>query len=97
MGASGHDRRELYRGARLAAALDWRTRHPDDAGPAETAFLDAAVARGGRVRRALQTALAGAVALLALTTAAALVARGQRARARDEARPPMPNASARRR
>ena len=82
----GRDRGELYRGPRLAAALEWRATHPEEATPDETAFLDAAVAEGGRARRRLQIALATAVALLALTTTAALVAATQRGRARDEAR-----------
>jgi WD40 repeat protein len=40
-GQSGHDTGDLYRGARLTAALEWRTRHEPDLNRTERAFLDA--------------------------------------------------------
>ena len=41
----GRDQAELYRGARLAAALDWGVEHPHEAGAPEVDFLAARHAR----------------------------------------------------
>ena len=40
--AEGRDPAELYRGARLASALDWSDSHPGEANPLERDFLDTA-------------------------------------------------------
>lgn len=39
--ASGEQDADLYRGARLSAALDWRAEHPEDVSPEAGAFIDA--------------------------------------------------------
>ena len=44
--AGGRDPGELYRGARLAAALDWAAGHEGDLNELERAFLDESRARG---------------------------------------------------
>jgi len=82
----GHDPGDLYRGARLASALEWRTEHAPELNPTEQQFLDASRAAGERARRRLQLALAGVLALLVVATGAALVALDQRGRARTETR-----------
>lgn len=79
---------ELYRGARLDAALEWRTTTTPDLTAVESDFLDAAhalreadedhlalrAARDARQNRRLRTALTGAVAVLVLAIVAASVA-----------------------
>ena len=83
--AGGRDAGELYRGARLASALEWWTDHEADVNARERAFLAASRAASERERRRLRTALAGVAALLALSVIAGLVALAQRGNARDEA------------
>jgi WD40 repeat protein len=89
--ASGRDPGELYRGARLAAALDWSSGR-DDLTDGERAFLEASRAaeerelREARRRaRRLRILLAGVVVLLALAVVAGAVALLQRGRARHSA------------
>ena len=82
----GRDRSELYRGARLASALEWRTEHDPELNLAERQFLDASRAAGERARRRAHFALAGVVALLVIATIAAVFALDGRGRARAEAR-----------
>ena len=53
MGGDGLPRRELYRGARLARALDWRRRTAPDLTPTEQAFLDASQDLADAERRAI--------------------------------------------
>lgn len=91
---------ELYRGPRLATALDWARDHGEDLNQAEQAFLDAARAlserelteqrnradREARGRRRLRFVLAGIVALLVVAVAASAVAVQQRSAARDAER-----------
>jgi WD40 repeat protein len=84
--AGGRDPAELYRGARLASALEWRAQHEPELNATEQQFLSAARAAGDRARRRMQLVLAGILALLVLATAAALLALDQRGQARDEAR-----------
>src|SRR3712207_7157690 len=43
---------DLYRGTRLAAALEWAQTHPDALNATERAYLDASVAESERERRA---------------------------------------------
>jgi WD40 repeat protein len=82
----GRDRAELYRGARLASALEWRAAHEPELNPTEQQFLDASRLAGERQRRRLRLVLAGVIALLAVATVAALAALDQRGQARSEAR-----------
>jgi WD40 repeat protein/class 3 adenylate cyclase/tRNA A-37 threonylcarbamoyl transferase component Bud32 len=89
--AAGRDPGELYRGARLAAALDW-TGGRDDLTADERAFLEASRAaqerelREARRRaRRLRGLLAGIAVLLVLAVAAGAVALAQRQNARHSA------------
>ena len=82
----GHDRGELYRGARLASALEWSMEHEPELNAAEHQFLDASRAASGRARHRVQLAFGGVVALLVVATIAALLALDGRGRARAEAR-----------
>jgi WD40 repeat protein len=82
----GRDRGELYRGARLASALEWRAEHEPELNTTEQQFLDASRTAGERARRRLRLAFAGAVALVVIATGAALLALDQRSQARAEAR-----------
>ena len=61
----GRDAGELYRGARLAVALEWRDGHEHELNATERAFLDAGRTAAGRAQRRLRLALAGVAALLA--------------------------------
>jgi WD40 repeat protein len=86
--ARGHDPADLYRGARLTAALEWSSEHRSELTELERQFLEAgraaAEAEAGRRRRTvrrlrmLAASLAGALALVA---AAGYVAVSQRDRA----------------
>ena len=84
--AGGRDAGELYRGARLAAALEWRADHAPELNATEQRFLEASRVARQRARRRLRAVLAGVAALLVLSTGAALVALEQRGQARAEAR-----------
>jgi WD40 repeat protein len=77
---------ELYRGARLAAALEWRAGHEQELNPTERAFLDASRAAAGRAQRRVRIVLAALAALLAVAIAGVIVALDQRGSARNEAR-----------
>jgi DNA-binding SARP family transcriptional activator/WD40 repeat protein len=82
----GRDRSDLYRGERLASAVEWRAEHELELNATEQQFLDASRAAAQRARRRLQLVLAGVLALLVVATSAALVALDQRGQARTEAR-----------
>jgi WD40 repeat protein/DNA-binding SARP family transcriptional activator len=89
---SGRPDAELYRGARLASALDWAAGHAADLNPVETEFLDASriaaehelreqrqrADREARARRRLRLVLAAVSALLLLSAAAGVIAVQQR-------------------
>jgi WD40 repeat protein len=84
---------ELYRGARLAAALDWSATHERELNPLERDFLadsraesESESRRQRRANRRLRTLLGGVAALLALALVAGAVAVSQRGQARDAAR-----------
>jgi DNA-binding SARP family transcriptional activator/WD40 repeat protein len=91
----GRDPGELYRGARLAAALDWATEHPADLNELERAYLDhsrqaaeheVAEARRraeqeARSNRRLRGLLAGLAAVLVVAVAAGTLAVVQQGRA----------------
>jgi WD40 repeat protein/DNA-binding SARP family transcriptional activator len=82
------DRRDpggLYRGARLAASLDWAAGHDADLNATERAFLDGSRRASERAQRRLRLVLAGVAALLIVSVIAGLVALDQRSKARAEA------------
>jgi WD40 repeat protein len=88
--AAGRDQGELYRGARLAAALDWSADHALDVNELEREFVtesrDASEKETKRVKRTnrrLRGLLAGVAALLAAAVAGGIFAAIQRLEARD--------------
>jgi WD40 repeat protein len=90
--AGRRDLGELYRGARLASALDWASDHPGDLNELEREFLDESRGEAEqeaehqrRTNRRLRSLLAGLAALLALAIVAGVVALNQRGEARDAA------------
>jgi WD40 repeat protein/DNA-binding SARP family transcriptional activator len=79
--ARGRDPGDLYRGARLAAALDWSTHHRDDLDRLERAFLaasqfaaDRAARRQRSQNRRLRALLIGTGVLLLIATIAGIAA-----------------------
>jgi WD40 repeat protein/class 3 adenylate cyclase/energy-coupling factor transporter ATP-binding protein EcfA2 len=91
--AAGRDPTDLYRGARLAAALEWAQGHQDALNAAERAFLDASIAESERERRVqlranrrLRALLTVAGVLLVAATVAGLLALRESGDARDSAR-----------
>ena len=102
--SGGRDPGELYRGARLASALDWAAEHGAELNRLEREFLEESrlvsereAERSRRVNRRLRTLLAAAGVALAVAIAAGLLALDQRGDARDAAVSPTPSASAPRR
>jgi WD40 repeat protein len=90
--AAGRDPSTLYRGARLAGALDWATEHAPYLNQLERHFLDESQAASGReasrqrrTNRRLRALLVVAVALLALSALAAAFALEKRGQARRDA------------
>jgi WD40 repeat protein/tRNA A-37 threonylcarbamoyl transferase component Bud32 len=88
--AAGRDQGELYRGARLAAALDWTADHALDVNELEREFVtesrEASEKETKRVRRTnrrLRGLLAGVAVLLAAAVAGGIFAAIQRSEARD--------------
>jgi WD40 repeat protein/class 3 adenylate cyclase len=88
---SGRDMGELYRGARLASALDWTADHNLEMNELERSFLGASrdasqreVNRQRRTNRRLRGLLVGAAVLLLVAVAAGLYAFVQADRARQE-------------
>jgi WD40 repeat protein len=84
--ARGRDVADVYRGARLATALEWRVGREQELNQTERAFLDASRAAAGRAQRRLRMVLATTAALLAVAIAGGVVALDQRSSARSEAR-----------
>ncbi len=89
----GRDPADLYRGARLASALDWAGRHTAELAPTEREFLASSRVRSeGQLRaerhrnRRLRVLLACLAGLLLAAVAAGAVALDQRGNARSEAR-----------
>ena len=89
---SERDPAELYRGARLAAALDWAAEHDPELNELERAFLDESRAasereaeRQRRTNRRLRTLLAGVGVLLAAAVVAGVIALSERQGARSAA------------
>jgi WD40 repeat protein/class 3 adenylate cyclase len=88
----GEEASDLYRGARLAAALEWADGHPEDLNAGERRFLDQSreaderdAERQRRANRRLRALLAGAGIMLVVAVAAGIVALIQGHNARDEA------------
>jgi WD40 repeat protein/DNA-binding SARP family transcriptional activator len=77
---------DVYGGARLAAALEWRGGHEHEVNATERAFLDASRTAAGRAQRRLRLALAGVAALLVIAALGGVIALHQRGSARSEAR-----------
>ena len=83
--AGGRDPGELYRGARLAAALEWSAAHGPELNASERTFLDAGRAANERSQRRLRAVLAGVAVLLLLSIVAGVVALEQRSSAHEQA------------
>ena len=88
--AAGRDQGELYRGARLAAALDWTADHALDLNELEREFVtesrevsEQETKRARRTNRRLRALLAGVAVLLAAAVAGGIFAVVQRGEARD--------------
>ena len=82
--ADGRDPGELYRGARLAAALDWAADHDPELNAAERALpRRQRGARAGARSAACASCSAGVAALLVLAVIAGVVALDQRGSARE--------------
>jgi WD40 repeat protein/class 3 adenylate cyclase len=91
--SDGRDPADLYRGARLASAMDWTAEHPIELNHQEREFLeqsraanDAESARTRRVNRRLKGSLVGVALFLVVAVVAASLATQQRSHARDVAR-----------
>ncbi len=91
--AHGRDTGDLYRGARLAAALDWADQRESELNPSERDFLETSRAeaeretRGERrLNRRLRALLFGVLVLLAAAIIAGVVALAKQATASREAR-----------
>jgi class 3 adenylate cyclase/WD40 repeat protein len=82
----GRDPGDLYQGARLAIALEWRADHEHELNRSEQAFLDAGRAAGERAHRRLRLVLAGVAALLIVAVLGGVIAVHQRSTARTQAR-----------
>jgi WD40 repeat protein/tRNA A-37 threonylcarbamoyl transferase component Bud32 len=88
--AAGRDQGELYRGARLAAALEWTADHALDLNQLEREFVtegrevsEQETKRARRTNRRLRALLAGVAVLLAAALAGGTYAVIQRGEARD--------------
>jgi DNA-binding SARP family transcriptional activator/WD40 repeat protein/energy-coupling factor transporter ATP-binding protein EcfA2 len=87
----GRDRGDLYRGVRLASALDWASAHDQELNEAERQFLNASRQASQRALRRLRTTAAALAALLALAVVGGIVALVQRHAAQREARVALAN------
>jgi WD40 repeat protein len=88
--AGGRDKGELYRGARLVAALDWSTDHAFELNELEREFVSESrevsereTKRVRRTNRRLRALLGGVAVLLAAAVAGGILALIQRGQARD--------------
>ena len=88
--AAGRDQGELYRGARLAAALDWSTDHAFELNELEREFVtesrevsEREAKRARRTNRRLRVLLAGVAVLFVAALAGGIYAVNQRGEARD--------------
>jgi DNA-binding SARP family transcriptional activator/WD40 repeat protein/energy-coupling factor transporter ATP-binding protein EcfA2 len=80
------DDADLYRGARLAAAVEWASAHPSDPAEIERAFLVASRRAAQRALTRLRAVAAVLGVLLAVAVAGGIVAVAQRQSARQDAR-----------
>jgi DNA-binding SARP family transcriptional activator/WD40 repeat protein len=87
----GRDRGDLYRGARLASALEWASAHEHELNETERQFLAASRQANQRALRRLRTTAAALAALLALALVGGIVALVQRHAAKREARVALAN------
>lgn len=83
--AHGRDRIDLYRGQRLAAALEWAQTHPAEVNALERQFLDAARNAGEQTLRRLRASLAFVALLLAAAIVAGVATFISRSHAQHEA------------
>jgi WD40 repeat protein/DNA-binding SARP family transcriptional activator len=72
--AAGSDEGDLYRGARLAGALEWARQHADEVSPTERRFLNASRDHTERNARRLRALLAGVALLLLASVVAGTIA-----------------------
>ena len=84
--AGGRDLGDLYRGARLTAALDWSAQHRDELNPVEREFVQASRSAAGRAARRLRGVLAGIAGVLVISLIAGVIALVQKRHATTEAR-----------
>src|SRR5262249_39194633 len=70
----GRDAGDLYRGARLTAALDWSAQHGEELDPVESEFLHASQGAAGRAARRLRAVLVGVAGLLVVSLVAGVIA-----------------------
>lgn len=82
----GRETADLYRGPRLAAALDWAAQHTDELDPSGRQYLDASRRQAERESRRLRAFLAVVAGLLAVSIIAGIVALAQQRSARHAAR-----------
>jgi len=82
----GRDAADVYRGGRLAAALEWRAAREKELNQTERAFLDASQAVAGRAQRRLRMVLAAVTALLLVAVAGGVAALINQERASNNAR-----------
>src|ERR1035437_4013908 len=83
--ARGRDLGDLYRGARLTAALDWSAQHWDELSPLEREFVQASRSAAGRATRRLRGVLGGVAVLLVISLIAGVIALVQKQHAATEA------------
>jgi WD40 repeat protein/DNA-binding SARP family transcriptional activator len=83
--AGGRDAGDLYRGARLASALDWCTAHEADLNVSERAFVADSRAASERSQRRLRMGLVGMACVVLVAVIAGVVALRERGNARDQA------------
>ena len=82
--ADARDAGGLYRGARLASALEWAADHDPELNTVERTFLDQSRTATDRANRRLRLVIAGMACLLVLALGAGAVALNERRNALDE-------------
>jgi DNA-binding SARP family transcriptional activator/WD40 repeat protein len=87
----GHDRGDLYRGVRLASALEWASAHEQELNETERQFLIASQQATQRALRRLRVGAAALAVLLVLAVFGGVVALVQRQAAKREARVALAN------
>ena len=84
--AGGRDASELYRGARLAGAIEWAAQHDDELTPLEREFIQSSRLEADRHNRRLRSLLLGVGVLLIVALIAGAVALIKQRSASNEAR-----------